>query len=237
MDCAYMTPSSAASRLRVKPNFATCPMVHKPESTMSRKPASGIDGSESQESDDDDDEDDDELRTPLFAHESFGVYDFAQQDAKHECCDVAVKVPFVKQPLCHADIDPNDPTLEKFPTETLSVLSTLRRIQSCHDDNRPYLHGQTPSRDTVDHDSQSTVSASTKRTDKRLSHSPLSHPRTCSALGAIAEEPKASGDDNGGEEQAALEQNTRPSPETIRSSDIAGACYQDASSSKMRGQE
>ncbi|PHH82457.1 hypothetical protein CDD82_5955 [Ophiocordyceps australis] len=214
---------------------------------MPCKLASGRDGGESDYSVDSD-SDNDQLSTPLFAHESFGAYDFGQQDAKDQCCDVAVKSPLVnsplvnsplvKQPRCHADIDPNDPTLEKFPTETLSVLSTLRKIQSCHDDNRAYLHAQSPSPDTVDHDyNQTAASASIKRADKRLSHSPLSHPRTCSALGAIAEEPKTCGDGHHSKAQAALEHKDRRSHQDICSPDIAVGCYQGASGFNPRAQE
>lgn len=84
-----------------------------------------------------------DLKTPLFAHECFGAYEFVDDGLDHH--EVSDKVPkSMDHGLSLSDyetdrIDPGDPTLERFPSDKSSVMDTLRKIQSCTDEHRLHL--------------------------------------------------------------------------------------------------
>ncbi|UNI14351.1 hypothetical protein JDV02_000987 [Purpureocillium takamizusanense] len=147
----------------------------------------------------------DDLKTPLFAHECFGAYEFVEDGLDHH--DVSDKVPKCMDPEFSLSdyetggIDPGDPTLERFPCDRPSVMDALRKIQSCTDEHRfqleePSIDSRASRRTSVD-SSDGTASmgslspTSTRRTENRLSHSSFGHNKSALSLGSIAEEPKA----------------------------------------------
>jgi len=145
-----------------------------------------------------------DLKTPLFAHECFGAYEFVDDGLDHH--EVSDKVPkSMDHGLSLSDyetdrIDPGDPTLERFPSDKSSVMDTLRKIQSCTDEHRLHLEDLSidprASRRTSVDSSDETASmgslspTSTRRRENRLSHSSFGHTKSALSLGSIAEEPK-----------------------------------------------
>ncbi|RSL44545.1 hypothetical protein CEP51_016207 [Fusarium floridanum] len=164
----------------------------------------------SQEADNTKDESDD-IKMPLFAHECLGAYDFGEGDSDHEAVPSASDSP--EQPSKHklkkddmADIDINDPTLEKFPSDRGSILDALRTIQThlgedhTHLDDIPssprVVSSRRTSLDSADELSLSPAPLSpttTRRRESRLSHSSFGRTRSAVSLGSIAEEPKPPG--------------------------------------------
>lgn len=79
-------------------------------------------------------------RTRLFSHESLGAYEPLDDDVYNQGAEEAVVDVPPKQrtrstpsPPSSGDsyyVDPNDPTIETFPCDRKSVMSTLRKIQS-----------------------------------------------------------------------------------------------------------
>ncbi|KAM0434410.1 hypothetical protein ACHAPT_003506 [Fusarium lateritium] len=165
----------------------------------------------SQEADNTKDETDD-IKMPLFAHECLGAYDFGETDSEHEAVPSASNSPeqhpkhrFKKDDT--TDIDINDPTLEKFPSDRGSILDALRTIQThlgedhTHLDDIPssprVVSSRRTSLDSADELSLSPAPLSpttTRRRESRLSHSSFGRTRSAVSLGAIAEEPKPPGD-------------------------------------------
>ncbi|PNY26616.1 Uncharacterized protein TCAP_03463 [Tolypocladium capitatum] len=137
------------------------------------------------------------LKTPLFAHESFGAYEVVDHGFDHEAHDRATRssdsrVSFSE--IGAEDVDICDPTLERFPSDRPSVLDTLRRIQSGHDENRVHSEDLQSSRrtsvDSSDGSMGSLSPISTRRRENRSSHGSFGPTRSAVSLGSIAEEPK-----------------------------------------------
>ncbi|POR34082.1 Uncharacterized protein TPAR_05685 [Tolypocladium paradoxum] len=144
------------------------------------------------------------LKTPLFAHESFGAYEVVDDGFDHETYDKAAKSPDSRPSLSDygaGDVDIDDPTLERFPSDRSSVLDTLRKIQSGHDENRVHSEDFQSSRrtsvDSSDGSMGSLSPTSTRRRENRLSHSSFGHTRSAVSLGSIAEEPKTPASEGG----------------------------------------
>ena len=141
-----------------------------------------------------------ELKTPLFAHESFGAYEVVDDGFDHETHEKAAKSPDSRLSMSDygaEDIDMDDPTLERFPSDRLSVIGTLRKIQAGHDENRVHPEDLQSSRrtsvDTSDGSMGSLSPTSTRKREHRLSQSSVGHTKSAVSLGAIAEEPKTPG--------------------------------------------
>ncbi|KAF4124201.1 DEAD/DEAH box helicase [Geosmithia morbida] len=162
-------------------------------------------------------------RCRLFSHESLGAYEPLDDDIYNECPDMAPATP---EPLQRTKssassfavddaTDMNDPTIETFPSDRLSVMSTLRKIQSSSsqdhavDVQEPYsprfgsgtCNSGDPrirrlSGDSADDGSNYLAEPPInhkmvpfpRRRDSRASHGSLD--RGATSLGAIAEEPK-----------------------------------------------
>lgn len=153
-----------------------------------------------------DSEDEEDLKTPLFAHESFGAYEFADDDSDIEVVgseNSSPNVPSKTRKPEMTDIDINDPTLEKFPSDRHSILDALRTIQTNLDEDRTHLHDLSPrgtsSRGTsVDsaedsgHSLNVSSPTSKRRRDSRQSHSSFGRTRSAVSLGSIEEEPRPS---------------------------------------------
>jgi ATP-dependent RNA helicase MRH4 len=148
-----------------------------------------------------------EIATPLFAHESFGEYEFVDDGLDHEYY-------FGKKPKsptsllsdsgCSLEsVDVDDPTLERFPSDRSSVMDTLRKIRSSTDEGRSGLEdGQhsTPatSRKTSVDSSDGMMGqlspTSTRKRDNRSSRSSFGRPISAVSLSCIDEEPRTLGD-------------------------------------------
>lgn len=143
----------------------------------------------------------DELKTPLFAHECLGAYDFEDEESEEEACpgvppksDVNLK----SDDHSPVNVDLNDPTIEKFPSDRTSILDALRTIQTHLDEDKLHLDdtqsspqavsSNRPNIDTADEMSLSPNSTRTR--EHRLSHSSFGRSRSVVSLGSIAEEPK-----------------------------------------------
>ncbi|KAK7225865.1 hypothetical protein V2G26_013868 [Clonostachys chloroleuca] len=138
------------------------------------------------------------LKMPLFAHESFGAYEFLADDAlDHDQVDDA---PSSQRPRKESkdysldEVDVNDPTIESFPSDRSSVMDALRKIRSSVD-SQP-ISIETASPIAVEHgddfgisDSLSPKSqASSAIREGRLSHSSYGNKRSTASLTSIAEE-------------------------------------------------
>ncbi|KAH7329173.1 hypothetical protein B0I35DRAFT_37985 [Stachybotrys elegans] len=160
---------------------------------------------------DDEDQDDDakdlagaaqEIRCPLFSHESLGAYEFVDDGFDHEESPISVKPKHPKSASGYAfdNIDLNDPTIEKFPSDKSSIIDALRRLQSStsedparHDDfiSPHYAASSVPSLDSGDEGFTSPGSlspTSTRRRDSRFSQSSFGRTKSAASLGSIAEE-------------------------------------------------
>lgn len=153
-------------------------------------------------------------KPPLFAHECLGAYDVTADDRfDHTEYDETEAAP---QPSRRSsrdvgaytvdEVDINDPTIEKFPTDRSDVMDSLRKIQSSlsedipeFDDTLSSSHLATPrtSVDSIDDGPLSTGSLSPtstsplKRRDNRVSQSSFVRLQSAVSLTSIAEEPKA----------------------------------------------
>lgn len=147
-----------------------------------------------------------EIATPLFAHESLGAYEFVDDGLDHEFFGKNPKSPnsMPSDSGCSlGDVDMDDPTLEKFPSDRSSVIDTLRKIQSSTDEGRSSMEdGQhsTPatsrrtSVDSSDGNGGQLSPISMRKRDNRTSRSSFGRPISAVSLSCIDEEPKASGD-------------------------------------------
>ncbi|RYP64007.1 hypothetical protein DL771_008978 [Monosporascus sp. 5C6A] len=88
---------------------------------------------------------------PMFSHECVGApdedeaYDEAQSappddDKQHELSDTK-QHDYAQDP----DIDPDDPTIEKFPSDSASIMATIRRLSTSVDQDRALPEGIAPS--------------------------------------------------------------------------------------------
>lgn len=153
--------------------------------------------------------------TPLFAHECLGAYDF---DVVDDGFDHSLS-PTASRDLSKAslgtsgtfasgigDSDLLDPTLERFPCDKDSVMSTLRRISTSTGEgmlpveDRPSSSQFALRRTSVDSNADSISSAgslsptSSRKRDSRLSHSSFIRTRSAVSLGSIVEEPSKGAD-------------------------------------------
>lgn len=138
------------------------------------------------------------LRMPLFAHESFGPYEFLADDAlDHDQVDDA---PSPLRPRKESkdysldEVDVNDPTIESFPSDRSSVMDTLRKIQSSVDSQPISIETSSPI--AIEHGDDFAISGSlspksplsSDRREGRLSHSSYGNKRSTASLTSIAEE-------------------------------------------------
>ncbi|KAI9166847.1 hypothetical protein HJFPF1_02962 [Paramyrothecium foliicola] len=148
------------------------------------------------------------LKTPLFAHESFGAYDFVDDGFQHESVGASEQRRFsksLKDSFLSSDPDLADPTLEKFPSDRSSIFDALRKIQTTMDDDviqadgpfaTSYASSSRTSLDSVDDyllSPESLSPTSTRRRDSRQSHSSVGRNRSAVSLGSIAEEDQHKG--------------------------------------------
>lgn len=148
-----------------------------------------------------------QIDTPLFAHESFGAYEFVDAGFDHDnvvkTSGSSTSLPSDSGGSVVDDVDIADPTVEEFPSDRESVLDTLRKIQSSAEERRASLDdgpAVTISIGTIVDSSEenefSLVPSSSRRRDTRTSHSSFGRPISTVSLSCIAEEPKAPEDAN-----------------------------------------
>ncbi|KAG5914431.1 hypothetical protein E4U42_000486 [Claviceps africana] len=149
-----------------------------------------------------------QIDTPLFAHESFGNYEFIQDQVDRNDAMESVKpstfLPSDGGGSAGDNVDIDDPTLEKFPSDKESVLGTLRRIQSSTEDGQAVLDdgkfsaAVTSGRSSMDSSEEYDYSASPslRMRENRTSRSSFGRPRSAVSLSCIAEEPKSPEDAN-----------------------------------------
>lgn len=147
-----------------------------------------------------------EIATPLFAHESFGAYEFVDDGLDHEDFGKNPKsdTSILSDSGCSLeDVDMDDPTLEKFPSDRSSVMDTLRKIRSSTDegpagvDDGQHSTPATSRRTSVDSSDGNAIQLSpttSRKRDNRTSRSSFGRPKSAVSLSCIAEEPKASSD-------------------------------------------
>jgi ATP-dependent RNA helicase MRH4 len=151
---------------------------------------------------------DESLKTPLFAHESFGAYEFVDDGFDHVPVENSNQRRFsksLKDCFMSNDLDLDDPTLEKFPSDRGSIFEALRKIQTTLDDDAvqadvvnsvPYDSSGRTSMDSADDLTLSPCSVSptsTRRRDSRHSHSSVGRTKSAVSLGSIAEEDNPKG--------------------------------------------
>lgn len=148
--------------------------------------------------------------TPLFAHECLGAYDFMADD-RTDSVDIAEAENRRQSRERSKDytvdeIDLNDPSIEKFPSNRSSVFDSLRKIQSSLPtdqipvDDSPVFSSIEFRRLSIDSGDDCAVSStgeasptsatSSKMREQRLSHSSFGKTRSAVSLTSIAEEPK-----------------------------------------------
>jgi ATP-dependent RNA helicase MRH4 len=139
-------------------------------------------------------------RTPLFAHESFGAYDCVDDGLDHETAGLGLSATESRSRSSSKDytlddIDLNDPTIEKFPSDRGSVIDTLRKIQSSLSEDLVQVEPAPVSPRDVGYladDGRGSPGAlnpevltASRRRENRLSS------RSMASLGSIPEDPKA----------------------------------------------
>lgn len=145
--------------------------------------------------------------TPLFAHESLGAYDFEVVDDGFDHSlspsvsrDLSTSSYAALEPHL-ATTDVEDPTIEQFPCDKSSVMSTLRKLSTSMGEAPVGLEDGTVSpglvsrRASVDSNADSLPSpgslspTSARKRDSRLSHSSTGRTKSAVSLGSIVEEP------------------------------------------------
>ncbi|KAG6284051.1 hypothetical protein E4U48_000030 [Claviceps purpurea] len=150
-----------------------------------------------------------QIDTPLFAHESFGNYEFIEHEIDHND-DMGTGQRSSSLPSIGGgsvgdivdDVDIDDPTLEKFPSDKESVLDTLRKIQSSTEerivsqDEGQHSALAVSMRTSIDSSEEYdfSPSPSSRQREGRISRSSFGRPRSAASLGCIAEEPKTGED-------------------------------------------
>ncbi|KAG6024729.1 hypothetical protein E4U41_001698 [Claviceps citrina] len=149
-----------------------------------------------------------QIDTPLFAHESFGNYQLPDDELDRNdalrILQPPTSVPSDSGGSGGDDVDVDDPTLEKFPSDKESVLDTLRKIQSSTEEGHAVLDdGQhsaavTSTRTSMDSSDEYDFSRSppSRMRENRTSRSSFGRPRSAVSLSCIAEEPKSPEDAN-----------------------------------------
>lgn len=156
--------------------------------------------------------DENNLKTPLFAHECLGAYEFADAGSDNEGEEKGGSSRRSQPRPKDYDVtefDLNDPTLEKFPSDRSSILGAIRTIQThlaedqTHLDDIPssprVVSSRRTSIDSIDEHCLSPVALSpttTRRRESRLSHSSAGRNKSAVSLGSIEEEPKPSAERN-----------------------------------------
>ncbi|KAI6785789.1 uncharacterized protein J7T54_006128 [Emericellopsis cladophorae] len=145
------------------------------------------------------------VQSPLFAHESFGAYEFAN-DGNEQDESVAMIPRLSKtasKDFVANEADPNDPMIESFPCERGPVMDALRKLQSSSSDD--YLQAikasmstfMAPRRESLDSASDDVVSTESlsptnnstmKKQNMIPAHSGLLKTKSTASLGSIAEE-------------------------------------------------
>lgn len=155
------------------------------------------------ETNDDNMGDAENLKTPLFAHECFGAYEFADiSDHELDEGEISRRQSRPKSKDLDTEFDVNDPTIEAFPSDRTSILDALRTIQTHLSEDKTHLDdiptsprvvsARRTSTDYIDETSLSPAILSpttSRKRDSRLSHS-SGRNRSAASLGSIAEEPK-----------------------------------------------
>ncbi|KAF7563827.1 hypothetical protein G7046_g330 [Stylonectria norvegica] len=150
---------------------------------------------------DDNNAEDLDLKTPLFAHECFGAYELPDDDSDLDIYEKEsprqVMRPKSKD-LDVTNVDINDPTLEKFPSDRTSILDALRTIQTHLGEDHTQLRDiplsprvVASSAESIDENALSTSplsSTSSRRRDSRPSHSSFGRSRSAVSLGSIQED-------------------------------------------------
>jgi len=155
------------------------------------------------------------VQTPLFAHECLGGYAFVDDGLDHAEIDEPLsslrQSRSVTRDLTLEEVDINDPTIEKFPSERGSVMDVLRKVQSSSSaDNvqidsallSPSIASRKSSVDSTADELTETLSptspTSSRRRENRPSYSSFHKTKSAVSLDSIAEEPKpAEGDSKG----------------------------------------
>ncbi|VUC22052.1 unnamed protein product [Clonostachys rosea] len=139
------------------------------------------------------------LRMPLFAHESFGAYEFLADDAlDHDQVDDAPSPHRLRKEskdYSVEEVDINDPTIESFPSDRSSVMDALRKIQSSNDSQPKSIETSSPI--AIEHGDDFALTGgslspkspgTSDRREGRLSHSSYGNKRSTASLTSIAEE-------------------------------------------------
>ncbi|KAG6004247.1 hypothetical protein E4U21_001306 [Claviceps maximensis] len=148
-----------------------------------------------------------QINTPLFAHESFGNYEFVNNEVDRmdavKTVKTSISPPSDGGGSAGDDVDIDDPTLEQFPSDKDSVLDTLRKIQSRTEEGQASLAGLDDgqysaavtsgrtSMESSSEDSDFSPSSSSRKRENRTSRSSFGRPRSAASLSCIAEEPKS----------------------------------------------
>ncbi|KAG6035527.1 hypothetical protein E4U19_004394 [Claviceps sp. Clav32 group G5] len=150
-----------------------------------------------------------QIDPPLFAHESFGNYEFIEHEIdQNDDMETGQRSSSLLSNGGGSvgdivdDVDIDDPTLEKFPSDKESVLDTLRKIQSSTEGRRVSQdEGQHSAlavsmRTSIDSSEEYDFSSSpsSRQREDRISRSSFGRPRSAASLGCIAEEPKTGED-------------------------------------------
>lgn len=152
----------------------------------------------------------DPMKTPLFAHECFGAYEFMADDRMDNVDALELEHRRQSRKLSKdyniEQMDVNDPSIEKFPSDKTSVLDSLRKIQSSLPadqipvDDAPAFSSIEFRRSSVDSGDDSAVSTGSlspttptahRMRDNRPSYSSFGKTKSTVSLTSIAEEPKA----------------------------------------------
>ncbi|OAA33789.1 hypothetical protein AAL_01254 [Moelleriella libera RCEF 2490] len=138
-----------------------------------------------------------QIQAPLFAHECFGAYQCIDEGLDHDEFATNPKSPtsWLSDSSCSVDdLNLDDPTLEKFPSDRSSVIQTLRRIQSSTDDGRSSLDdGQatTSRRTSTEWTEDGDFTLSPTSAVKREHHE---EPKPCGDAGARAKSRQTGGE-------------------------------------------
>jgi ATP-dependent RNA helicase MRH4, mitochondrial len=146
----------------------------------------------------------------LFAHEGLGgAYEFADDRFDHHALDDSDsgRSRSSSRNFTFEELDLNDPTIEKFPSDRGAVMNTLRKIQSSSSQDyaatddlskspRAYAKNLGVAIDDGGRQSNGSLSPaspnSSRRRDGRASMSSFGRSKSPASLGCIDEEPKAS---------------------------------------------
>ena len=143
----------------------------------------------------------DDLQPPLFAHESVGAYDFgeaANEDSEKRSPSISSRPRSFDFSL--ADLDLNDPTIEKFPSNRSAVMDTLRKLRSSRGEDQvrtqdilvsPRVVSRRTSEDSGT-DSivspHSPIEPPVRKRENHISHGGMTRTRSAVSLGSITEE-------------------------------------------------